>query len=361
MHVLQLAIWLAGRAAPYARLAIASARHVIEPRVPIAASDEGWRVYWNPDTLRRPPAEVAWILLHEVLGHLVRGHARQTRLAAAEPRRANVAQDLEIESWELPGLVRPADGVWPARYNLPAGKIWPWYYDQLPASVDCDCGSASDGVPRPYERAVDDSDVPAVIEPLRDAVARVTAEAVAAHPGNVPVGLRVWADAVLAPPRVPWRTVLRRWAATTCSQRGRGDVAGARERRRMMLPRLRAARPRVAIIVDTSGSMSALGGRVLGEVVGACRAGAEVDVAWCDVEVVWQRHVTCVTALRPQGGGGTDLRPAIAEAMAGRYDGIVIVTDCATPWPPVAPHNVFVVAMGDATIPAGWPGVNITE
>lgn len=344
--------------APYAAVALASARVVVTDRVPIAGCDTSWRVYWSPDWVRSAPvSHIAWIWLHEVLGHLVQRHGHYVREHGLDPQRANIAQDLAIESWEWQGgrASRPPGGLHPRQYGWETGLAWQAYYDMLSeqssqgSGGSPDCGSGSTGQAAPWELAPD-SEAPSEAE--QRAIAAEVAQGIAAARGDTPAGLRVWAEAVLAPPRPDWR---RRITAVVFAMRaGYEDQAGAaREKRGILYRRWVEPAPRVAIVADTSGSMHGHGGAVLGAVRDVLRIAGEADVCWVDTTPQWRRYRSGAK-IEAVGGGGTDLRPALAQAAKKRYDIVVVITDCDTPWPTAPMRNAIVVTCGPHTPPPGW-------
>jgi len=370
----------AGRAlalsvAPYARDALAAVQVVFTDRLPqvTMASDKYWRVYVHL-ALSWSPGEIGWGLLHEVLGHLVRGHQRghgEVAVAQHGAEIVNVAMDCEIESWKWPlPLVRPPGGVHPSLFRLAEGETWPWYLQRLlkhrgrrseggkksGAGAPRDCGSCAGGGSREYEEPPDGECITPGSVRERQVLGRV-ARAVSQSRGSVPAGLQVWADAYIAGPTVPWDHVLRELCAQVIAAGIQDMVGPARERHGVLIPRWRAQRPTVAVVADTSGSMSEHGSHVLGETVGITAAGADVDVCWVDTEPRWQRRVRGASDLAPVGGGGTDLRPAIEEARRGTYDAVVIVTDGLTPWPDVADPREVLVVYGNANVPPQWSRV----
>jgi predicted metal-dependent peptidase len=162
---------------------------------------------------------------------------------------------------------------------------------------------------------------------------------------------------------VPWRRVLRA-ALDSELRRGMADLCGSPKVHRttgILRPSWAKPLPRVAVVADTSGSMTTAGGRVLGEIVGVVRqANAPVDICWCDVTPQWQYRVRSRHELRPRGGGGTDLRPAITAALEVRpkYDLIVVVTDGETPWPSTPIPQAYIVTIG-TNVPDGWRGMRV--
>jgi predicted metal-dependent peptidase len=191
-----------------------------------------------------------------------------------------------------------------------------------------------------------------------DLLRRQVAQEVIAHgqqPGTVPAGLLRWAEAVLHP-KVNWRTLL---AAEL--RRAVAEVAGAvdysyrRPSRRsavagpVVLPALRRPVPEVAVVCDTSGSMTEdLLAAALAEVEGLLRSlglARQVRVLACDTAVAPAQRVTSARQVQLVGGGGTDMGAGIAAAVAlrPRPAVTVVLTDGYTPWPPSAPKGTRVV------------------
>lgn len=205
-----------------------------------------------------------------------------------------------------------------------------------------------------------------------EALRRRTAESMRAHRrtrGNLPEGWRRWADEVLEP-TVDWRQALAgavREAAAWAS--GAVDYTYRRPSRRsaalygIVLPSLRRPLPRVAVVVDTSGSMGE--GELaaaLGEVTGVLREvgvrGNRVSVLACDADVHAVSRVTATEQVTLGGGGGTDMRVGIARALAGpeRPGIVVVLTDGYTPWPDESPSCRLIAALigTEAPQPPSW-------
>ena len=150
---------------------------------------------------------------------------------------------------------------------------------------------------------------------------------------------------------------------------GAVDYTYARPARRtaalhgVILPSLRRPLPRVAIVVDTSGSMGNDElAAALGEVTGVLRAvgirGNRVTVLACDADVHAVTRVTKAEQVQLGGGGGTDMRVGIAAARAvpDPPQIIVVLTDGHTPWPS-EPTGCRLIAglVGPApTLPPSW-------
>ena len=182
--------------------------------------------------------------------------------------------------------------------------------------------------------------------------------------------------------RAPWDGVVNERAIEwVAAYRADGDVegfaAGAVEHRydgpsrrqagigygtgRPVLPRLRAPMPRVAVAVDTSGSMS--GGdldRAMGETSAILRAiGAPVTFLACDAAVHGVAKVAHLGQVQLKGGGGTDFRP-IFEALADmrpRVDVVVVMTDGYGPAPDeelTGLRTIWLLIGGNERAPAAW-------
>ena len=185
----------------------------------------------------------------------------------------------------------------------------------------------------------------------------------------MPAGLLRWAEQELTP-QVDWRRLL-----SAEIRRALADVAGAvdysyrRPSRRaaavsgVVLPALRRPVPELAVVCDTSGSMSGeLLGMVLAEVEGLLRALGmirQLRVLACDTAAAPARRVSSARQISLVGGGGTNMGAGIAAAYAlrPRPAVTVVLTDGHTPWPELPPKGMRVVAglIGDDAPEApGW-------
>jgi predicted metal-dependent peptidase len=120
----------------------------------------------------------------------------------------------------------------------------------------------------------------------------------------------------------------------------------------IVLPGLRRMPPRVAVVIDTSGSVSdAELGAALREVAAICRAvGGRrdlVSVVPCDAAAAASRTLCRAENIHLIGGGGTDLRAGFTRALGAqaRPDVIVALTDGQTPWPKHRPPCRTVVGL----------------
>ncbi|MFG3549620.1 VWA-like domain-containing protein [Streptomyces sp. NPDC047725] len=351
---------------PYLASALYALTVVPCPDVPTMGVDRHWRCYVSPAFVAATPVEeLAGVWVHEV-AHLLRDHhGRAGRLPAAgqgDRYRVNVAQDCEINDDLLAdGLRLPAGRVEPRLFGLPDGQLFEAYLDGLPPHVrGHDCGSGAHGVPAPWE--LPPSDGP---DPLGDAEARAlrrhTAEAMRAHRrsrGTLPAGWQRWAEEVLEP-TVDWRQALTgavreaaAWAGGAVDYTYRRPSRRTPALRGVVLPSLRRPLPRVAVVVDTSGSMGdAELAAALAEITGVLREvgvrGNRVTVLACDADVHAVSRVTSTEQVTLGGGGGTDMRVGIEEALAARDrpSVVVVLTDGYTPWPAETPSCRLIAAL----------------
>jgi len=217
-----------------------------------------------------------------------------------------------------------------------------------------DCGSGCDGAPRPW-----DSEGSSVSTTHRRLIDRQVAHEIHRRHegrGDVPAGWVRWADQVLEP-TVDWRRAL-----AAAVRRGLADVAGRvdftyrKPSRRsasspdVVLPSLRQPQPKVAMVIDTSGSMADhMLGQCLAEVGGVLAglgvARHQLRVLCCDAEAYDAQRVMAARDVTLLGGGGTDMGAGLhaAAALRPRPDLVIVLTDGMTPWPATPPRGIEVV------------------
>jgi predicted metal-dependent peptidase len=196
-----------------------------------------------------------------------------------------------------------------------------------------------------------------LLEAIRREVAGRILEA-AKRRGDVPGDLIRFAEAVLTP-KVPWETLLRALVSQALAPvRGPVHRTYAVLHRRTpflgaILPGGRDGLPRIALVVDTSGSMSDRElEQALAEVRRILALVGTLTVYSVDAAVQAAQTVRDARQVRLKGGGGTDMRVGIEEALKGRPDLIVVYTDGHTPWPEKAPPvPVVVVCTTDEKTP----------
>jgi predicted metal-dependent peptidase len=348
---------------------------------------------------------LGWVLLHEVC-HLIRDHAG--RKGPREHGPWNVAGDAEINDdleaagakWPPPppSVARDAGEkggpVLPSTLDAPDGLTAEEYYTRIPRQPQPSpgdgeqggeagpkghpgsghCGGCAGGALLQGEAEADTEDGQTHVE--LEVVRRTTAAAIQEHAaqkgrGSVPAGMERWAAEILGPPRIDWRTRLRRAARRAVQWRmGAVDLTYTRRSRRQaglgsgpgrpVMPAYRAPVPRVTVAIDTSGSM---GGESLADCMRELRGvldavGASVELIVCDAEVHAARPIKHLRDVRLLGGGGTAFEPIFERIARAREkpDLVVVLTDgdgscnCEAP---LGVKVLWVLIAGDREMPWG--------
>lgn len=174
--------------------------------------------------------------------------------------------------------------------------------------------------------------------------------------GNMSAGWQRWADEVLEP-SVSWQRLL-----ASAVRLGVADVAGRvdfsyrKPSRRssvtpdVVLPSLRQPLPKVAMVLDTSGSMNDhMLSQCLAEVQGVLRGlgvgRRYLRIVCCDATAFEAQKVLEARDVQLLGGGGTDMGAGLAQAAELRPcpDLIIVLTDGFTPWPAQPPPGIKVI------------------
>jgi predicted metal-dependent peptidase len=386
-------LW-AARVFPYLSSAIFGLQATPAPGTGIVTVDERWRLRADPEvTAGWTAAQLGSVLVH-LACHLLQQHAKRAGALCLPPADGGLwadAADAEINDDLIPaGLDLPGRAVLPRDFGAPAGRLAEEYLEvlrQRPRSLGAEggngavsparcvdqmaCGSGADG-----QLPADAGHDGGLDEWQADLLRAVVAREVLSHAvGTVPAGLRRWAAGTAAP-KADWRRLL---AAEL--RRAIADVAGAvdysysRPARRavegVVLPALRRPVPHVAVVCDTSGSMSEdLLAAALAEVaglLGSLGMARQVRVLACDAAAGTAQRVTSARQVQLTGGGGTDMGAGIAAAGAlrPRPAVTVVLTDGLTPWPARAPKGMRVIVglLGEGTRESpGWArSVRIAE
>lgn len=257
---------------------------------------------------------------------------------------------LSAEDGVPPERIGQPSGVFPETFGCTPGRLAEEYYAAIrktrrspksksgksapgiPQCGDAGCGSGAGAEPSEAETKIPTDMGKSKAEQKR--IQRTVAEAVRVAAqggrGNVPSGIQRWAEEVLGPSRIPWQQKLAQLCRNAVAYRaGAGDYRYDRPSRRQsafgygsgspVFPALRMPIPRVAVIVDTSGSM---GREELAQGLAEVKAilagaNAQVDFFACDAAVHVARKVRNITEVMGllKGGGGTDMRPAF-DAVA---------------------------------------------
>jgi predicted metal-dependent peptidase len=217
-------------------------------------------------------------------------------------------------------------------------------------------GSGSDGQRKGWEEHCEeggDDDENGISKSRRDMIRRQTAEEVrkakSSKPGSVPGGIVRWADEILSP-RVDWRKELAATLRNAVRKvMGQSDFTYRRPSRRqaavpkIVLPAMDKYLPFVAVVVDTSGSMSqkqlAQGLAEIKGVLNALGHGERVIVFSVDAQASACQTVFNPNQVKLTGGGGTDMGVGIEAAAQHRPTPniIIVFTDGMTPWPSKPP------------------------
>jgi predicted metal-dependent peptidase len=356
---------------PYLATGVFGVQVIADPGSGTLSVDESWRMHADPEvTADWTPAQLGSVLIHHVC-HLLRTHGERAQDTGVRPDEAADwirAADAEINDDLVPaGLELPGRPVLPRDLRAEDGLLAEQYFAGIRRQAAraaesharsgpwLDCGSGADGIPRPGQGQGSEGGLPRW---QADLLRRQVAQDVIAHgkqPGTVPAGLLRWAEEILTP-KVNWRAVLAaelRRAVAEVS--GAVDYSYRRPSRRsavagpVVLPALRRPVPEVAVVCDTSGSMTEdLLAMVLAEVEGLLRAlglARQVRVLACDTAVAPAQRVSSARQVELIGGGGTDMGAGIgaAAALRPRPAVTVVLTDGYTPWPAAAPKGMRVV------------------
>jgi predicted metal-dependent peptidase len=258
-----------------------------------------------------------------------------------------------VEADTAPLLTSPVDGGGGATPSPHAGT----------AEKGWDEGSGVHGQARPWELHADDPSTNALSDFDRQALQEEVARKIVEHQkeqGTLPAGWLRWAEAILKP-KVNWREQLKRILRGVISE-GLGhrlDYSYRRPHRRsavyhpIYLPALQGEyKPRVACVVDTSGSIS---DRELMQSLAEVRAVLEalripVTIIPCDAvpyEAIRVFDGSDWLKVRQglRGGGGTDMVAGLNAALAlkPKPEAVIVLTDGHTPFPSTRPKDTAVI------------------
>jgi predicted metal-dependent peptidase len=230
-------------------------------------------------------------------------------------------------------------------------------------AIHWDEGSGVHGQARSWELHADDPSTNALSDFDRQALQEEVARKIVEHQkeqGTLPAGWLRWAEAILKP-KVNWREQLKRILRGVISE-GLGhrlDYSYRRPHRRsavyhpIYLPALQGEyKPRVACVVDTSGSIS---DRELMQSLAEVRAVLEalripVTIIPCDAvpyEAIRVFSGSDWLKVRQglRGGGGTDMVAGLNAALAlkPKPEAVIVLTDGHTPFPSTRPKDTAVI------------------
>jgi predicted metal-dependent peptidase len=363
------------RSHPYLGVAVWGTARTEQPGLGTFAVDRRARLFYDPEVaLGWSVAQVSAVLYHEAC-HVLRAHAERCP-TGVDHGVWNLAADLEIND-DLAGecgVALPESAVQPQQFGLERGLLAEAYVRLLPAvctetagSVAAGrCGSCAGG--HDVSSLLDQGDLPPGLDEGELVVLRRrVAQAIRTAPDSAPGHWGRWAHQHLQP-RVDWR---REFASlircAVADQSGAVDYSYRRPSRRqaafgsVIHPALRRPVVDVAMIVDTSGSMTehdlALALAELRGVLQATCSSVGARVLSVDAEVQSTQRVTRVDQVALAGGGGTDMRAGFeaVERLRPRPTVLVVVTDGQTPWPARPPRGMSViVALTQPAITPPW-------
>lgn len=359
---------------PYLAAALFAVSFVEAPGHGTLGVDKHWRLYYDRAALDRwTTEETGVVLVHEAM-HLLRAHherAQAVGVTETESHRWNVAADFEVND-DLAHMPLPVGALHPGQVGMPTGDLAEVYFRALEGwglpGTWCHGGSGTDALWREWELGENHHGVgTGEGDLIRHQVAIDIGRALNAG-GHVPDALRRWAGAFLHP-RVDWRRRLAGSVRTVLGVTvGAVDYHYSRPSRRngspiakgVVLPSMVAPSPRVAVVVDTSGSMSAERlERAMTELRGILRtagvSGRSVRVLSCDTAVRSAQEVFGPGTVRLEGGGGTSLGAGLQEAARARppVDVCIVLTDGYSRWPQVNPGRARTVI--GVIGPCPWP------
>lgn len=354
-------LWIAANR-PYYSKAVFSCPVIAADPPTTVSIDKRWSIHANSQFLESVTVKRAAAELIHVINHALRDHAsraRNTNVNAATAAIWNAAADCEINDDLFEDDLYDDDD-----YDEPGGWLLPDHFDMddfltaeryyrhlidnsvaVPAGVECGSGCHSHGPDIEY-------DIETLSDFDRALLKRAVAAAVADHQqtcgaGSVPEGLARWAEQTLQP-RVDWRrklaAVLR---SATHHKTGAADYTWQRLSRRqqpenpVLSPAMTRPVPTIAVVVDTSGSMSSGElDRALTEInaiISAVVPGDHIRVLSTDTDVKADQQVHNTTQIQLRGAGGTNMTAGICAAAETNPDAIVVITDGWTPWPSTRP------------------------
>lgn len=294
------------------------------PFCPTAWTD-GTHLGYNPEFIEKlTPKQLIGLIAHEVM-HCACGHP--WRRDSRDPIGWNVAADFAINDLiTKAGMELPKGCLIDNQFE---GKWAEWIYDRLPPPMKaaCQCGKSDPNgggwgevkdAPGGKGEGEEEADGHAQTEQGWKQLAQQAAQAAKVQ-GKLPDNLKRMLGELLDP-KVDWRSVLRRFVQQVVS----ADYSYRMPNRRyiahgLYLPTLYSeACGRICVMVDTSGSID---GIVLNKFAAELRAIAQdvqpssIDVIYCDAAVSSVETFARgeLLELHPQGGGGTDFRPAFRE------------------------------------------------
>lgn len=345
---------------------------LIESRdVPTMATNMKW-IKYNPDFVDTlEDHDVDFILVHEVC-HVA--FYDMDFMLGRNPTIANIAADYVNNNMLVDcGLKPPSDkagGLFSEKY-----KGWSRYqvYDDLIKEAEQarkrgrpEPGEEGSGTESPMLGDMDPAELGEMSQAERTVLRREVQQRVAQAAniarlqGKLPGELERLVNELLDP-KVPWTALLRDYMTRITKD----DESWSRRNRRfssIYLPaRYSEKMGEIVIIGDTSGS---IGNDELARYVAEIGVIAEdvrperIRILWADTRVageqLFEEGEWDAKAIKPCGGGGTDMVAALKYAEQYEPEICVLLTDGYTPWPEVEPSFALISCITtEAACPVG--------
>lgn len=335
---------------PYYAVALAALTPISTDKVDTFAVDKYWRLYYSEKFLEsRPIEELAIILADHELQHLLRDHAHRS-INYADKVKWNMASDMEInDDMET----KPKDCLLPKQFGLIDGELAEFYYDKIEfnnnSSGTCSGGSGA-GNKQDFELGKDNNSInPQAIDRIKKHVAH---EVKKYKKGTIPNSVSMWADKILEQSKLDWRRILSSNIKSKAGKiiNGTQDFSYSKMSRRsskdVVRPGIISRYPKIAVLIDTSGSMYDFGSQVLGHIKKIAESVSN-DILYvsgdCEVhEIVKNRK-----SLKFSGGGGSSLIPLYNDAVKEKVDFCIAITDGDTEYPKEISKDLIVVKLID--------------
>lgn len=246
--------------------------------------------------------------------------------------------------------------------------------EEIPMPGAGRCGSCATGIKEGYEP--DENEAPGLSSIEQIALGEKVAKQIlkaSTNRGRVSAGWQRWANEKLYP-KADWRRQLRSLISSSLRMKsGANDYSYSKPNRRqsvygnIVMPSLVQQIPNIAVIVDTSGSLNdRMISQALAEVENIIKSTSQkVHLISCDARVHFSKQVSSIKGVKLLGGGGTDMRVGIKEALSAKLkpDVIIVITDGYTPWPSQVPKHTKIIAALTCrkTVPSWIKTVNLFD
>lgn len=286
---------------------------VVDPESPApatAAITLDWRIHVNPKWAARTDIPDIATRFGHLIEHVCLSHGERAKAANADPSK------------------------WTAACHHPSPKFEEHLWSEMDADMQ-QCGSGCDGTETPWEDIGSQPHSTPVLQSVCRNVSAQASDPASGAPDNFAKSL-----AALLTPTAHWEDEL--FDAVQRAEeirQGATDYTFTRPSRRaspnVILPRLVARDPKVAVITDTSGSMRDFLGQADAELKAIIERLSLRDVTYYAVSDTVEKIATISHADDHQSmvGGATDMRPGIHRAVDDSPTLIVVLTDGETPWP----------------------------